>query len=377
MSKEDLIKVLWVENDPITIEGYRGEADVYENIELVDVPSWEDAKLLLDKDYNCWKAIILDAKCQFKRTDTDKADRFLSNVIPDLGQYANRNRRTIPWYVLSGQSEEAIRDLIPISRLAWDSEWDKKTHRPFYSKVGMVEWNGTLKHERHILLERIIEQVKLKDTEYRLRNDICFDVFSALNELNEKGLSSMVNDYLVALLEPIYFNHTTNQDYNRRYIDLRKALELIFRNMASKSILPPILISSKKDKDEVNLSWCSLFLGSNQPDQSAKAPKGGATNLWDIVKRNVPNPLLPRQLADWLKMAIFQAGGAAHTSEVEEQICMNLENYLPHVDQSPYMLRSLAMGLCDFILWYRRFLDEHPDEEMNAVAFWTLKNEKY
>jgi hypothetical protein len=101
MSKEDLIKVLWVENDPITIEGYRGEADVYENIELVDVPSWEDAKLLLDKDYNCWKAIILDAKCQFKRTDTDKADRFLSNVIPDLGQYANRNRRTIPWYVLS------------------------------------------------------------------------------------------------------------------------------------------------------------------------------------------------------------------------------------------------------------------------------------
>jgi hypothetical protein len=41
------------------------------------------------------------------------------------------------------------------------------------------------------------------------------------------------------------------------------------------------------------------------------------------------------------------------------------------------MLRSLAMGLCDFILWYRRFLNEHPDEEMNAVTFWTLKNEKY
>jgi hypothetical protein len=376
MSKEEFIQVLWVENDPNVVNAYPTEADMIAGLELTAVPSWEDAKILLDKDYNRWKAIILDAKCQYKRTDADKAERFLSHVFPELERYANRNKRTIPWYVLSGQGEEVIRELIPDTRLDWDGDWDEKTDRPFYSKNGKVKWGGNDKYERHILYERIATQVKLYDHEFQLRNDLCHDVFSATDELIDKGLDPMVEGYLVALLEPIYFNHTSNQDYNRRYIDLRKSLEFIFRSMVGKGILPPSFISKVKGKDEVNLSWSSLFLGAIQPEHPEEANES-ERRLWMNVKRNVPNPLLPRQLADWLKMTIFQAGGAAHTSEVEEQICMNLENYLPHVDQSPYMLRSLAMGLCDFILWYRRFLNEHPDEEMNAVTFWTLKNEKY
>ena len=56
---------------------------------------------------------------------------------------------------------------------------------------------------------------------------------------------------------------------------------------------------------------------------------------------------------------------------------MNLDKYLPNVGGSPYMLRSLTMGLCDFILWYDKLLKENPDEEMNAVKFWKEKSSKY
>jgi hypothetical protein len=56
---------------------------------------------------------------------------------------------------------------------------------------------------------------------------------------------------------------------------------------------------------------------------------------------------------------------------------MNLDKYLPHVGNSPYMLRSLAMGLCDFIRWYDNFLIANPDEEMNAINFWCKRDSKF
>ena len=68
------------------------------------------------------------------------------------------------------------------------------------------------------------------------------------------------------LLVPIHFKGTTNADYNRRYIDLRKALEYIFRHMVRMGILPTNIVS-KGQKEQVNLSWSSLFLGADQPEK--------------------------------------------------------------------------------------------------------------
>ena len=76
-------------------------------------------------------------------------------------------------------------------------------------------------------------------------------------------------------------------------------------------------------------------------------------------------------------MPFSKTGGAAHTAEAEVEIAMNLDKYLPHVGNSPYMLRSLAMGLCDFIRWYDNFLIANPDEEMNAINFGANATQKF
>lgn len=371
MRDNKYIQVLWVEDDPMITSAYPNEAEMVAGIELHPFPCWEDAEIELENNYGRWDAIILDAKCRYHRDDADKAEKFLSHVFPKIMTLAARKNRIIPWYVLSGQGEDDIRDLIPDTN-EWDADWLRITNRRFYSKNGKVTLGGVEKHERHALFNRIKTQVTYYRHEMQIEHNLYPDVFSALDRLD---LAGEVGFYLMPLLEPIHFEGTSNADYNRRYVDLRKSLEQIFRHMVKMGILPSIIVGKNK-KENVNLSWSSLFLGGSQPENISALPDS-EKKFWEKVTRNTENPILPKQLSQWLKSAVFQAGGAVHTSTGEEEIAMNLDNYLPHVGGSPYMLRSLAMGLCDFILWYDNFVKAHPDEEMNAVNFWTLKNSKF
>lgn len=368
MRNNDLIQVLWVENDPLVTNSYPGEADMYGDLQLTVFPCWEEAEVALESDYDRWQAIILDAKCQYKRGDADKADRFLMNVITRIGKIAARKNRTIPWYVLSGQGEDDIRDLIPDIN-EWDNSWFKLTNRRFYSKNGKIKYGKEERYERQLLFERIRTQVNYYNEELQIENDLYPDVFKALDDL-DLDLAEDVGYLLMQLLLPIHFNGTSNDDYNRRYIDLRKALEYIFRHMVKNGILPKNIVS-KKEKDSVNLTWSSLFLGGKQPNNLDEV-KGSERIFWSEIERLHDEPLLPKQLSSWLKEAIFQTGGAAHTSEAEAEIAMNLDKYLPQVGSSPYMLRSLTMGLCDFILWYHTFMKGHDDK----VAIWRKRDSK-
>lgn len=369
MKNNKPIKVLWVEDDPLVTSAYPNEAYMISGIVLHPFPNWEIAEKELTNDYSSWDAILLDAKCRYKANDADKADKFLSNVFAKIRDIASRKNRTIPWYVLSEQGEDDIRDLIPEVN-EWDEEWLKHVNRRFYSKNGKVNIGGQEKHERHVLFQRIKDQVTYYKLEIQIEHDLYPDVFKALDRLD---LASEVGSFLMQLLIPIHFKGTSNSDYNRRYIDLRKALENVFRDMVRINLLPAKILG-KGEKDSVNLSWSSLFLGGKQPvSLETLSDKDSEKKFWIDIIRYSEHPLLPKQLSKWLKEVIFQTGGAAHTSNVEEEIALNLENYLPHVDGSPYMLRSLIMGFCDFILWYDNFKSQNPSIEKKEIQFWAFR----
>ncbi len=210
--RNNIIQVLWVEDDPkITID-YPRQADMLEGIELYPFSCWEDAELELDRDYSRWDAIILDAKCRFKRSDADKAKRFLSNVFRQIELLAKSKNRTLPWYVLSGVGEDEIHDLIPLN-IPWDADWEKISNRRFYSKNGNVIIGGKEIPERHALFHRLKLQVINNNNELSVEYNEYPDVFHALDRL---GLESKVGFYLMPLLKPIHFKGTKNEDYNRR-----------------------------------------------------------------------------------------------------------------------------------------------------------------
>jgi hypothetical protein len=128
---EKLIQVLWVEDDPLVTSTYPIEAARY-GLELVPFACWEDAEKALESDFKRWSAIILDAKCKYKRTSHDNAAVFLTQAISAIGKICERHGFVLPWYVLSGGSEDELNDLIIDDREEWDGEWKEKK---YYSKT--------------------------------------------------------------------------------------------------------------------------------------------------------------------------------------------------------------------------------------------------
>ena len=112
----DFIQVLWVEDDPKVTETYPLKAENFD-LELVPFPCWDDAKAALEHDYDRWSAIILDAKCKYHRDSADNAIVFLREALDDISTICEKNRRIIPWYVLTGGDEAEVSDSINDKRL--------------------------------------------------------------------------------------------------------------------------------------------------------------------------------------------------------------------------------------------------------------------
>ena len=122
-----LLNVLWVEDRKNIHEAYRMEAASY-HINLVPYECWEDAEReLKGTSFDKWSAIILDGKCKYRKTDTDKAERFLPQVFSNLSILYREHKHIIPWYILSAGGAEVgpIEDLIIDERLEWDGDWPK------------------------------------------------------------------------------------------------------------------------------------------------------------------------------------------------------------------------------------------------------------
>lgn len=335
MDNQKWVKVLWVENDPLVLDAYPMEAESY-GIDLVAFECWDDAEKALLKDYDSWDAIVLDAKCKHHKDSADKATTFLMATLNSLSRMAGKNNHQIPWFILSGGSEEEIEDLIPDERELWDLDRREK----YYRKATDRE---TLWRRIPIIAERTSKIIPLRTDLYR-------DVFSAISECD---LNEEVESKMISLLLPLHFKDELSPKYNGLYINIRLIIEHIFRSMAQHGIMPKTLFPDGK----VNLTWCCYFLQGKADERYAK---------------EVPTPaIMTRIMSGNLQNMINVTGSMMHTDGADEEKSKDIKPYLESVNNSPLLLQSFALQLCDIILWYRNYLAEHPDSEINALS-WTI-----
>lgn len=332
-----LIQVLWIENDPKVISDYPGEAEDNYDLQLVPFTNWEEGKCALLAEYDRWDAIILDAKCCLTPNATENARTFLTEVISELVDIYHDKGRTINWYVLSGDAEGPFYESIPKSCMKWDEDWIKDSKKRYYAKAT----------DRDILYRRI-KKHHFQRKEIVLRNDLYKEVFEASCEL---GLDSQIEQSLIDMLVPIHFGGVSDRDYNRLFAELRKSVENVFRSMYENGIIPGSLMKSGHN-NELNLSWISLFLSGKPKKES---------NVIAITK------VFPEIIASVVKNIIFDTGAALHTSTAKPEERRNVDNYLPLVGYSSNLLRSHALAFADVILWYRHYMQEHPDIERNRL----------
>lgn len=355
---DKLIQVLWVEDDPEITFTYPLEAAHY-GIQLVPYKCWEDAEKALCSDFKRWSAIVLDAKCKYKSNSHDNAAVFLTQAIHAIGTICAKHHRILPWYILSGGSEEELNDLIIDSREEWDGDWKKK----YYNKTT----------DRDLLFHRIPYHARVS-LEMQIRLVYYADVFKAIRSA---GLDDEVECHMEDLLLPIHSDYP-GKEYNNKMTLVRKCIELVFQSMAQHGILPnknkgdhlvmhDILVDRRGG---INNTWCSLIIAGKDV-----CDKGG-TNLRIKSKKNI----LPNVLKDSFQRLIEISAANEHAAnknanEEQQANSRDTSSFLESINNAPYLLRGMTMELCNIILWYAGYLDNNDDEEINALNWEVMKRE--
>lgn len=341
MKAYDLVQVLWVEDDPKVTETYPLKAESFD-LELVPFPCWDDAKAALENEFDRWSAIILDAKCKYHKDSNDNAVVFLREALKDISVICKDKKRVIPWYVLTGGDTSEVSDSINDERMKWDKDWTDSENKKYYSKNVDNE-----------CLFRRIRYHAYKSPRIQVQ-EMYRNVFEAVEEcsIDDKGYNALED-----LLIPIHFpKDIKDKDYNDKFEKARSVLEYIFRSMSVHGMLP-------EWGKQVNLQWSSCLL-SGMP---AKDSKG--VDVIDSKKQ-----ILPPVLKKVMKEMVGVIPAFCHSDNKEEKE-IKKEEYLKDVENSTFLLKSFAFQLCDIILWYRNYLREHPDEELNALE-WDDKRKK-
>lgn len=356
---ENLIQVLWVEDDPQITLTYPLEAAQY-GIQLVPFSCWEDAEKALVSDFKRWAAIVLDAKCKYKHDSHDNAAVFLTQAIHAIDTICANHHRILPWYVLSGGSEEELNDLIIDSREEWDGDWKQKK---YYSKTT----------DRNILFQKIPYHARVSP-EMQIRLVYYPDVFRAIRNAR---LDIKIEKHMEDLLLPIHIMNYSGKEYNDKMTNVRKCIELIFQSMAQHGFLP-----NKKQEGQYimhdilvdrrggfNNTWCSLIIAGK--DICGK--KGE-----NVIIKSTKN-ILPNVLKDSFQRLIEISAAYEHAenkgaNEEQQKNSRQTSAFLDKINNAPYLLRGMVMELCNIILWYATYLDEHDDEEINALNWEVLKS---
>ncbi len=321
----EMFKVLWVEDDPEVIESYPLEAELY-GMELCNFSSWDAAKEELCIHRDEYEAVILDAKCKHYNDSHDNARKFLIHALSDLHVF-NATGKVLPWYILTGGSEEEIGDLIHEDRERWDADWPKK----YYSK----------NVDRELLFKRIGTHVRFKSGEIKIRN-MYAEVFDAVKGI---GLDEELELILARdLLLPLHFGLDWKKYNSESGLgQIRKCLEHIINDMKEKGILPP--------DESLTGSPVTYILEGNDDKKYGR---------WEINKGS--DGILPNQIARALRN-LFDV-----TNVVHHKSCGGVAEYLKNVP-SHYFTASCVMLLCDHIIWYNHYLREHPCKEKNS-EYW-------
>jgi len=213
--------------------------------------------------------------------------------------------------------------------------------------------NTTQKNtDREMLYKRI--RIHSRKSERLQIQEMYKEVFSAIEECE---IHDDAYNALEDLLLPIHFpSIIDDENYNDKFKSARIILEYIFRSMITKGMLP--------DFGKINFAWSSCILGGEDC----------CVGKTIVVKSK---RILPVVMSKLLKEMVQSIPSTVHSSDDHHKHKRNIPEYLKSVGNTTFLLKSYALQLCDFILWYCNYMKMHNDEERNALEWEVLSPDRF
>lgn len=331
-----LLNVLWVEDNENLYQSFSMEAKrspYY--LKLMPYCCWMEAEKVLIDNYDDISAIILDAKCKFKKDDPDDTLLFLPNVLKRLGELSMLKKRTIPWFILSagdgGDSGLVGRlDWTKRSRLDWD-DWEKD----YYSK----------NTDRPALFSRI-PQIAVHSNATQIKTILYKDVFEALGNL--KGIDTVsAKRILTDILSALHFNPNDIKPV-LYYNQLRQLVEILFRACNKVGLIPDQCMPG----GIVNLNQSSKYLAGKEAE------------IAGVRYGNDDERIAPIHIEKEIRAVLDLGNTNSHTTGLDEKDQQIIEEFF-RTANSRYIIFSLALQICDIILWLKDYISNHNDKDEN------------
>ncbi len=336
---KNMLNILWVEDNEklhLSFQMEAKRAPYY--LKLIPNSCWIDAEKVLMENYDDISAIILDAKCKYKNDDPDDTLLFLPNVLARLGELALLKKRTIPWFILSagdgGDSGEVGRlDWTKSRRLEWD-DWEGD----FYKKS----------IDRPALFSRI-RKIAVVSNEIQIKTILYKPVFEALNSMegfDHRMAKNCLTDVLVALHFPL-----DNLDFKASlyYNQLRQVLECLFRACNKVGLVPDECI----ENGQVNLHQSYMYMAGKEAKYAGVVFNGEAGE-------KIASP----HIASEMSSILYLGNNKSHTVELDENDQLMMEEFF-RTNNSKYIIFSLALQMCDVIVWLKDYMSKHSDKVEN------------
>lgn len=269
-----------------------------------------------------WDAIVLDVLDENLR-DTG----FQAAVRRILSKYKDE-----PWFVFSGKTDVTKKESDIRSML---NEEDCQRE---YADIIYI------KSEHN---DRLIEDIKTavcNKKEWQARNFVKSKYREVLSVFDIIGNDSRESFFEILMAIENY----KTIDHKVYYTQLRIVMEWMFRDANSIGLLHDKCVEGK-----VNLTESSLFL-AGEPTKHLNVK---------CAKQH-----FPKLIADNVKSLLFITGGASHTTEPDEKSIINLQDYWNKTN-SPYLLYSQTLILCDILLWYKQHSIANSCKKSN-MALW-------
>ena len=255
-----------------------------------------------------WDAIVLDVL-----DNNGRESGFHTAVRRILKEYKDE-----PWFVFSGQANVTKKESDIQIMLA-----EEDCQREYADLI-------YIKSEHN---DKLIEDIKSavgNKSEWQARNSVKSKYREVLSVFDIIG-----NDSREAFFEILMaIENYMEVDHKVYYTQLRIVMEWMFRHTNGIGLLHDKCVAGK-----VNLTESSLFLA------------GEATKH---LKVKCTKPHFPKLIADNVKNLLFITGGASHTTEPDNKSIINLQDYWNSTN-SPYLLYSQTLILCDILLWYKQY----------------------
>lgn len=322
---ENRIELLWIDDEHSELNNIKSLAEIH-GFNLTCYESAEKGLSELELNYHSYDGILLDGEF-FMKTNQVKgtaSDAALIEAYVKLQVLYSNKKIAKPWFLLSGKEQ-----------------FVSKNHSIFSAYPDLHFFDKTNRED----VKRIFPEIKsvIEESEFNLR----IKYSKAFNLCNDRYIGKNAANELFIVLNS-FENPEARINDKLYFTSFRVVLEKLFRLANKHGFLHDNCIS---DWSDLKLAASSKFLAGRRDT---------GVGVYSV------KPYFPKLISNHVRTIIDITSSAVHSDKESFFEFYNLEEY-KRVVNTPYVLYCLAFQLLDVMIWFKSYIDEHNDPEVNKL----------